>query len=88
MAIQNPAPSPFLRVTVGSTIVSSDDEKLGKVKEVRAQAFKVDAGFLRRDYWLPDDVVAEAVPDDIVRLTVPKGEIAAHRLAEEPDKAA
>ncbi len=88
MAIQSTGPSPYLRVTVGAPILTADEQKIGKVKEVRPHGFKVDAGFLQRDYWLPDDLVAEAVPDEMVRLTVSKDEIGAHRLSGEPDKAA
>src|SRR5205823_11764885 len=65
-----PISAPFLRVTVGSPIYTADDEKIGKVKEVRDQHFKVETGLLQRDYWLHADCVAQATPDDSVILKI------------------
>ena len=63
-------PAPILRVTVGTAVYAQDGEKIGKVKEVRGQAFKVETGLLQKDYWLPGESVAEAAPDAAVTLTV------------------
>lgn len=40
----------------GQIVVTADGHELGKVKEVSATKFKVDAAF-GRDYWLANDTV-------------------------------
>jgi hypothetical protein len=79
-------PAPILRVTIGTPIYTQDEVKLGKVKEVRGQAFKVETGMFQRDYWLPAQTVAEAAPDLAVTLAVDKNQIDAHKI-EEPQAA-
>ena len=79
-------PAPILRVTVGTPVYARDGEKIGTVKEVRGQAFKVETGLLQKDYWLPGESVAEAVPDAAVTLAVEKNQIDAHKI-EEPQAA-
>jgi len=79
-------PAPILRVTVGTAVYAQDGEKIGKVKEVRGQAFKVETGLLQKDYWLPGESVAEAAPDAAVTLTVDKNQLDAHKI-EEPEAA-
>jgi len=85
--VHNDEPAPFLRVTVGSPIYTADDEKIGKVKEVRDQHFKVETGLLQRDYWLHADCVAQATPDDSVILSVAKADLDQHKVSE-PSQAA
>jgi len=75
-------PAPILRVTVGTPIYTQDGAKLGKVKEVRGQAFKIETGLLQRDYWLPAASVSEAVPDVAVTLNVEKNQIGTHKIDE------
>ena len=81
-------PAPILRVTVGVPVYSADDQKLGKVKEIRGAAFQVETGFFQKDYWLGAEAVAEAVPDHSVVLTFPKGALDVHKLSSEPPAAA
>lgn len=81
-------PAPFLRVTSGSPVYTSDGEKIGKVKEVRAPHFKVETGLLQRDYWLPGDLVSNAVADVSVELSVAKASLEEHKLPGEPAQAA
>jgi hypothetical protein len=76
-------PTPILRVTVGVPVYSSDDQKLGKVKDIRGSAFQVETGMFQRDYWLGEDTVAEAVPEHSVVLTVGKGELDTHKLSDD-----
>ncbi len=80
-------PAPILRVTVGVPVYSADDQKLGKVKEIRGSAFQVETGLLQKNYWLPGDTVAEAVPEQSVVLTIPKGELESHKSSHEPPAA-
>jgi len=75
-------PAPILRVTVGTRVYSQDGAKIGKVKEVRGKAFKIEAGLFKRDYWLPAESVAEAVPDVAVTLGVDKNQIGTHKIGE------
>jgi hypothetical protein len=77
-------PSPILRVTVGTPVYSADDQKLGKVKEVRGEHFKIETGLFQRDYWLPGSVIAEAVPEHSVTLHVARPELEAHKVTDEP----
>ena len=37
-------------VTVGTPVYTHDGAKIGKVKEVRGEAFKVETGLFQRDY--------------------------------------
>ena len=76
--------SPILRVTVGSPVFSHDNHKMGKVKEIRTEAFKVETGLLQRDYWLAAETLDEAVPDEAVILNVEKDQIEDHKISEPP----
>jgi hypothetical protein len=75
-------PAPILRVTVGTPIYTQDGAKVGRVKEVRGQAFKVETGLFQKDYWLPGESVAEAAPDQAVTLAVDKNQIEAKKVDE------
>jgi len=75
-------PAPILRVTVGTPAYTQDGAKVGKVKEVRAQAFKVETGLFQKDYWLPGESVAEASPDLAVTLSVDKGQVQTRKIGE------
>ena len=75
-------PTPILRVTIGTPVYAQDGAKVGKVKEVRGQAFKVETGFLQKDYWLAGESVAEAAPDAAVTLSVDKNQIDAKKIEE------
>jgi hypothetical protein len=81
-------PNPILRVTVGTPVYSADDQKLGKVKEVRGEHFKVETGLFQRDYWLPSTVIAEAVPEHSVLLNAPRADLDAYKSTDEPAAAA
>ena len=80
-------PAPFLRVTTGSPIYTLDGKKIGKVKEVRGLHFKVEAGLLQRDYWLPGDLVTNAVSGVSVELSVDKAVLDKHKISGEPAQA-
>ncbi len=87
----NPDSVAFLRVTIGSPIVTSDAEWIGVVKKLRPDAFQVRTGLFHRDYWLPREIVAEAVPDEMVILSVDKAHVAScklRRLVGGPDQVA
>jgi len=82
-----PEPAPLLRVTVGAPVIDQDGEKIGKVKEIRQGAFKVETGLFRPDYWLSGEAVESAVPDNPVMLSVSKNEIDSYKV-DEPTQAA
>ena len=75
-------PAPILRVTVGTPVYSQDGRKIGKIKEVRGQALKVETGLLQKDYWLAGDSVAEAAPDSPVVLALDKDQIDSCKIDE------
>ena len=75
-------PAPILRVTVGTPVYTQDGAKVGKVKEIRGQAFKVETGLFQRDYWLAGESVAEAAPDIAVTLAVGKGQVGTRKIDE------
>ena len=84
-------PAPILRVTVDTPVYGQDGEKLGKVKEVRGNAFKIETGLFQKDYWLPGNCIAEAAPDVaepdgavtlIVPVVVPAGTVATSVVVE------
>jgi len=71
---------------VGTPVYTQDGEKVGKIKEVRAQAFKVETGLLQKDYWLGGESVAEAAPDAAVTLVADKNQIDSYKI-DEPEAA-
>ena len=79
-----PDVDPILRVTVGTPVFTWDNHRLGKVKEIQNEAFKIETGLLQRDFWLPADSINEAVPDEAVILTLEKGQLDGHKIEEPP----
>jgi len=75
-------PAPILRVTVDTPVYGQEGEKLGKVKEVRGSAFKVETGLFQKDFWLAASSIAEAAPDVAVTLTVPKDQVDSQKIDE------
>ena len=51
--------------TIGTRVVTSDGEELGKVKEISGDCFKVDAP-MQPDYWLSSDSVASNAGGNVV----------------------
>jgi len=80
-------PIPLLRATVGAPVYSQDGEKVGKVKEIRHGAFKVETGLFKPDYWLSGDAIESAFPDEAVTLAIPRDEIDTCKI-DEPSQAA
>lgn len=64
----------------GTTVLTSDGEALGKVKEVRGGYFKVDTP-MARDFWLACDAVATDA-GDAVRLSFSKETLDANKQPE------
>ena len=77
-------PDPILRVTVGSPIYTSDDRKIGTVKEQRGRGFKVGTSLLQRDYWLAAETLATVTPDGPVVLSVDRAHLDEHKLKGPP----
>ncbi len=75
-------PAAILRVTPGTPVYSQDGQKLGKVAEVRRQAFKIETGLFQRDYWVGADSIDSVVASEGVMLKVSKNEVASHRIQE------
>jgi hypothetical protein len=66
----------------GATVMTSDHETLGKVKEIKGDCFKVDAP-LAPDYWLGSDTIASITGDNIL-LRFPREDISEIKMGE-PD---
>ena len=49
----------------GATVTTADREKLGSVKEIVGDCFKIDAP-MARDYWLASDTIATVTGNDIL----------------------
>jgi hypothetical protein len=77
-------PHPFLRITIGCPIYTRDYQKIGVVKELRGNAFKVGTPLLQRDYWLSADAIQTAAPDGAVMLGIDKAELGAHKTGAPP----
>ena len=75
-------PDPMLRVTVDTPIYTNDNQKIGKVKELRGNAIKVATPFLQRDYWLMASAVASATPDITVILAFDRAHLDEHKLSQ------
>ncbi len=80
----SPTHDPFGGVVVGAVIHTHDDQRIGKVSEVRGRYFKVDAGLLQRAYWLPAASVAVAL-DGRVTLVQAKSQLDEVKLRTPPD---
>jgi hypothetical protein len=67
-------------IAIGTPVYTRDNEKLGDVKELRADAFKVSAS-MQPDYWLPTACLSmEAAGRLVVDAT--KDRISALKVAE------
>jgi hypothetical protein len=71
---------PVRDLAPGLAVFTLDGEKIGSVKEVTADAFKVDAP-LRPDYWLPRDRVL-SFTNERVTLDFNESDLDRHRAAE------
>ncbi len=71
------------KAPAGATVITSDGERIGHIKETRGRYFKV-AASMQPDYWLRLDTIATSDSGG-VRLTVPSGRIAAYQVGE-PDE--
>jgi hypothetical protein len=52
-------------ITIGCPVYTRDNEKLGEVKELRGEAFKVSAD-MQPDYWLPTTCLTSSTPGRLV----------------------
>jgi hypothetical protein len=75
-------PDPILRVTIGAPVYTQDEQKIGKVKDVRGSSFAVEPGLFKRDYWLPADLIETAVPEEAVVLSCAESDLAQFKVDE------
>ena len=52
------------RPVVGAPVVTADGDRIGKVKEVSGDCFKIDAP-MQPDYWLGSDTIANVSGGEI-----------------------
>jgi hypothetical protein len=57
----------------GGTVITADSERLGTVKEIMGECFKIDAP-MAPDYWLASDTIA-SITGDLVMLRFRKDDI-------------
>lgn len=69
--------------SVDREIFTADREKLGTVKEVSGNYFKVDAS-MQPDYWLPTRLIVD-IEEGQVCLAFVNEELGLHKLAEPPN---
>jgi hypothetical protein len=67
-----------ITLTLGAAVFTTDNDKLGTVKEIRSDAFKVDAS-MQPDYWLSLAAVASAGVDRVL-LTFSKDRLGEMKL--------
>jgi hypothetical protein len=81
MSTPNIAPAPYTDspIRTGLPVLTLDNKRLGRVKEIAANHFKVDVRF-RRDFWLAVDQVAY-VDEDCVGMLFRADEAELYRLA-------
>ncbi|HEY3118944.1 MAG TPA: hypothetical protein VGK54_19550 [Chloroflexota bacterium] len=76
-------PDVSLRITVESPVVTRDQAKIGKVKEIRGRFFKIAMPhFWKRDFWLRSDIVETAVPDEMVVLAIDQADLDDYKVEE------
>jgi hypothetical protein len=75
---------PFAGITVGPPVFTRDEQRIGKVAEVRGRHFKVDPGFLQRAYWLPAECVLSVLAGDRIVLTPTKDQLDLYKSANAP----
>ena len=68
---------------IGSPVFTQDGSQIGKVKEIHAQFFKVDAS-LQPDYWLSMDHVTSGSATD-VRLSFTEDRLGDYKLGDPED---
>ena len=73
--------NPILRVSAGTPVYEANGSKIGKVGEVRGEAFRVETGLFQKDYWLGADSIDSAVAGDSVMLSIAKSDLGAHKVA-------
>ena len=66
--------------SVGWEVFTSDGDKLGEVKEIRGNAFKVDVA-MKPDYWLPMHTVSTSTGDRVI-LTFDKDHLGDYKTDE------
>jgi hypothetical protein len=71
----------------GTDIYTSDDDKIGTVKEVRGRYFKVDAAG-QTDYWLETECCAAGYTSGDVHLVFSKDQLGEHKVDEKMVQAA
>ena len=62
------------RVSKGAEISTKDNQRIGKLKDVRGSFFQIGTSFMQRDYWLPGDCIASVGPGERVILWVTKAQ--------------
>ncbi len=78
--------NPYLTVSVGSEVYTSDSRRIGAVSEIRGRYFRIKRPWWQRSYWLRTDCVRSSEPGERVVLNVDSSHVEASRMTEDPPK--
>jgi hypothetical protein len=76
----------FDLITIGLPVFTKDEQRIGKVSEIRDRHIKIDAGLLQRSYWLPAESVATVVVSERVVLAPRRNQLEDHKLRTHPSE--
>jgi len=65
----------YHKVALGSSVETSDGQRLGVISEIRGQLFKIKTGRFQRDYWLRVDCVHSSAAGENVILGALKAKL-------------
>jgi Uncharacterized protein conserved in bacteria (DUF2171) len=63
--VNKPLGVDFQDIPIGAEIFTSDEERIGKVQDVRGGSFKVNAP-MQPDYWLPTRMVSSTAVNRVM----------------------
>jgi hypothetical protein len=69
----------FLHDLVGLRVVTQDNQPLGKIAAVQGRFFKIHAGMLQRDYWIPATAIASLAPGEQLSVQFTRRELDEHK---------
>jgi hypothetical protein len=78
--------NPYLSVTIGSEVYTSDSRRIGAVSEIRGRYFRIKRPWWQRNYWLRTDCVRSSTPGDRVVLNVDSDHLEESRMSDDPPR--
>lgn len=78
--------NPYLSVSVGSEVYTSDARRLGVVSEIRGRYFRIKRPWWQRSYWLRTDCVRSSEAGERVVLNVDSDHMEESRMTDDPPR--